>query len=370
MRGEQYRMAESDREGVLGEETVMKKIVMYINQFFGGAGGEEQADYEPRIFEGPMGPGMAVQTELADEAEITRTIVCGDNFMTNHRDEAIARIDKYLEGTEFELFLAGPAFQSGRYGMSCGDICKHIAEKYHVTAVTCMHEENPGVASFAKTPGIYVMRGNKSAVKMRKDTAAMVRMALKLLRREEILWASEEGYFPHGIRADVPCDEAPTDRAVNMMLAKLKGAPYVTEFPIESPDTVTPASAIDVSSSRIAIITTGGLVPAGNPDRIPSGTASIWKRYDITRLDAFRKNEFYSVHGGFSTDKVNEDPEVQVPLSEIKEAEREGLIGTLDDYYYVTTGNLTILKEAKKMGKEIAAKLKEDKMDGAIFVST
>lgn len=347
----------------------MKKIVMYINQFFGGVGGEGQADYEPQIFEGPMGPGTAVQAGLS-EAEITHTLVCGDNFMTGHRDEAVARIDRYLKGIEFDLFLAGPAFQSGRYGMSCGDICKHITENYHVPAVTCMNEENPGVDSFAKTPGVYVMRGNKSAVKMRKDVASMVRMAEKLLKGEEILWASAEGYFPHGIRVDVPCDEAPADRAVNMMLAKLGGASYVTEFPIESSDTVVPAPAIDVSNSKIAIITTGGLVPAGNPDRIPSGTASIWKRYDITKLDAFRKNEFYSVHGGFSTDKVNEDPEVQVPLSEIKEAEREGLIGTLDDYYYVTTGNLTVLKEARKMGKEIAAKLKEDKMDGAIFVST
>lgn len=347
----------------------MKKIVMYINQFFGGVGGEGQADYEPQIFEGPMGPGTAVQAGLS-EAEITHTLVCGDNFMTGHRDEAVARIDRYLKGIEFDLFLAGPAFQSGRYGMSCGDICKHITENYHVPAVTCMNEENPGVDSFAKTPGVYVMRGNKSAVKMRKDVASMVRMAEKLLKGEDILWASAEGYFPHGIRVDVPCDEAPADRAVNMMLAKLGGASYVTEFPIESSDTIVPASAIDVSNSKIAIITTGGLVPAGNPDRIPSGTASIWKRYDITKLDAFRKNEFYSVHGGFSTDKVNEDPEVQVPLSEIKEAEREGLIGTLDDYYYVTTGNLTVLKEARKMGKEIAAKLKEDKMDGAIFVST
>ena len=70
--------------------------------------------------------------------------------------------------------------------------------------------------------------------------------------------------------------------------------------------------------------------------------------------------EFYSVHGGFSTNNVNEDPEVLVPLTALKEAERGGKIGKLDDYYYVTTGNLTILKEARKMGREIVEQLKMD----------
>lgn len=77
----------------------MKKIVMYINQFFGGIGGEDQADFEPVIHDGPMGPGMAVLKGLPD-AEITHTIVCGDNFMTSHGEEALARIDKFLENIE------------------------------------------------------------------------------------------------------------------------------------------------------------------------------------------------------------------------------------------------------------------------------
>jgi len=348
---------------------IMKRIVMYINQFFGGIGGEEQADFEPVINEGAMGPGNAVLGSL-ENAEITHTIVCGDNYMAGHSREALARIDHFLENKEFDLFLAGPAFQSGRYGMSCGEVCKHISEKYKVTAITCMHEENPGVGAFAKTPGVYVVKGNKSSVNMRKDAASMAKLAAKVLAGEEILWADAEGYFPHGVRVDVKCEESPADRAVAMMLAKLGGQHYKTEFPIEQTDTITPAERIEPSASKIGIITTGGLVPVGNPDRIPSGTASIWKRYDITELDAFKKGEYYSVHGGFSTDNVNKDPEVQVPLSVIKEAEKEGKIGVLDNYYYVTTGNLTILKEAKKMGGEISAQLKEDGVQGVIFIST
>ena len=105
----------------------MKRIVMYINQFFGGIGGEDKADYAPSIQEGPVGPGSVILAGLKD-AEITHTIICGDNFMTSRRDEAIGIIDKLLEGVEFDLFLAGPAFQSGRYGMSCGEICRYITE--------------------------------------------------------------------------------------------------------------------------------------------------------------------------------------------------------------------------------------------------
>lgn len=214
------------------------------------------------------------------------------------------------------------------------------------------------------------MRGSKSAVRMRQDASAMAGLAAKVLSGEEILWAEAEGYFPHGVRVSVKSEEAPADRAVRMMLSKLQGQPFKTEFPIEQEDTVVPAAPVDAGRAKIAVITTGSLVPVGNPDRIPSGSASVWKRYDIRRLEAFKKNEFYSVHGGFSTNNVNEDPEVLVPLTALKEAEREGKIGKLDDYYYVTTGNLTILKEARKMGREIVEQLKMDGIQAAILVAT
>ena len=36
----------------------MKKAVLYINQFFGQIGGEEQAGIAPEIHEGQVGPVM------------------------------------------------------------------------------------------------------------------------------------------------------------------------------------------------------------------------------------------------------------------------------------------------------------------------
>ncbi len=348
----------------------MKKAILYINQFFGGVGGEDKADFEPVIKEGAVGPGVAIQGVL-EKAEISYTIICGDNYLNTHKEEAIKRIEGFLKDKEFDIFLAGPAFQAGRYGMNCGEMCKFASDHYGVPTVTSMHEENPGVDSYHSEAGIYIVRGSKSAASLREDVKKMGALANKLLAGEEILWADAEGYFGHGIRKEVFVDKSSADRALDMLLAKLGGDPYQTEYKIEIHDTVAPAPAVaDIKKANLAIITTGGLVPIGNPDRLPSGTATTWKRYPIDHLDAFLPGEYYSVHGGYSTNNVNAYPESQVPLSTIKEMQKEGKFGALHPYYYVTIGNLTLLSAARRMGKEIAQILKEERVDGVIFVST
>lgn len=347
----------------------MKKAIYYVNQFFGGVGGENDADFEPVIKEGPVGPALAMQEKL-EGVEITHTLICGDNFMASHRDEAIERIAKFLEGREFDLFLAGPAFRAGRYGVSCGEICKFIHETYHVPAVTSMHEENAGVELFREYP-FYIMKGGTGAVKMRRDVAAMAEMANKITAGEEILWADAEGYFPHGIRKEVYVEKTAADRTVDMLLAKISGRPYETEFKIEVRDLVVPSKAVaDMSKATLALISTGGLVPIGNPDRLPGGTCSVWVTYDISQMDALKPGEFYSVHCGINTDFVNADPEVLVPLSSFRAAEKEGKIGKLYDHFISTTGNLATYKDARRMGQEIAQKLKAEQIDAALLVST
>ncbi len=66
----------------------MKKAILYINQFFAGIGGEDKADHEPEIREGLVGPAMALNAAL-NGAEVTHTIICGDNFMGSNEDEAV-----------------------------------------------------------------------------------------------------------------------------------------------------------------------------------------------------------------------------------------------------------------------------------------
>jgi len=177
----------------------MKKAIHYINQFFAGIGGEDTADYKPEIREGAIGPALALSTML--NAEVTHTIICGDNYIGSNTDEAIKEILGFLEGKEFDIFVAGPAFQAGRYGVACGNICKAVKEKFNVPVITSMNDENPGVEMFKKD--MYVFRGGKSAAKLKDDVKVMAAFANKILNGEKTGSADEEGFFPRGIRAQV-----------------------------------------------------------------------------------------------------------------------------------------------------------------------
>ena len=57
-------------------------------------------------------------------------------------------------------------------------------------------------------------------------------------------------------------------RGVDMLIKKLAGEPFETELPIPAKDMVDIAPPIkDLSTARIAIVNTGGIVPVDNPDR-------------------------------------------------------------------------------------------------------
>lgn len=67
------------------------KAIHYINQFFGQVGGEDAADSKPLFNEKPIGCSLMLDGLMPD-IEVTNTIVCGDNYITNHTDEALAEI--------------------------------------------------------------------------------------------------------------------------------------------------------------------------------------------------------------------------------------------------------------------------------------
>ena len=72
--------------------TEKKKIVHYINQFFGGIGGEEKADFKPEARPGAVGPGLAFKKELGDAAEIVGTVICGDTYYAENLEKATKEI--------------------------------------------------------------------------------------------------------------------------------------------------------------------------------------------------------------------------------------------------------------------------------------
>lgn len=347
----------------------MKKAIHYINQFFAGIGGEDTADYKPEIREGVVGPALALNSML--NAEVTHTIICGDNYMGSNTDEAIKEILSFLEDKEFDIFIAGPAFQAGRYGVACGNVCKAVNEKFNVPVLTSMNEENPGVEMFKKD--MYIFKGGKSAAKLKDDVKAIAGFANKLLIGEKTGPADVEGFFPRGIRAQVWLESGKTgaERGVEMLINKLNGLPFETELPIPAQDRIPVATPIvDLSKANIAMITTGGIVPVNNPDRIQSASATRWGRYDISNVDKLESGVYKTIHAGFDPAAADADPNVIMPIDAMKVYLKEGKFGRLHDYFYSTVGTGTTQAEAARMAKEIIIKLKEDKVDGVIMTST
>lgn len=348
----------------------MKKTILYVNQFFGQIGGEDKADFEPEIREGLVGPAMELNKQLKG-AEVTHTIICGDNFMGSNEKEAVERILGFLEDKEFDIFFAGPAFQAGRYGNACGVICKAVNEKFNVPVISSMHEENPGVDMFKKD--VVIFPGGKSAAAMRKDITPMVKYGEKILAGEKLGTAEEEGYYVRGIRHQVWLeDKKPAaDRVVEMLIKKLKGEEFKTELPIPKLDRVDIAAPIkDLSKATIALVTSGGIVPVENPDRIQSASATRWGRYSVKGMDRLEAGVFKTIHAGYDPAAADADPNVCVPLDALKAYEKEGKIGEVHEYFYTTVGTGTTQGEAARMAKEIVEYLKEAGVDGVILTST
>lgn len=353
----------------------MKKVIYYVNQFFGGIGGEDTADFEPEIREGKVGPAMAAEPQLED-AEITHTVICGDNFMGSNTEEALSRILEMLEDKEMDLFIAGPAFQAGRYGVACGNVCKAVKERFGTPVLTSMNVENPGVEMFKKD--VIIMDGANAAAKMRKDLKNMCKFANKMLAGDPGLGAEAEGYFPRGYRREFfyehKRENTAAYRGVQMLIKKIKGEPYQTELIIPKKDLVPVAPPVaDLSKATIAMVTTGGIVPVDNPDRIQSASATRWGRYDVSGVDALpnRASDGYkTIHAGFDPAAADANPNVIMPIDAMRQYEKEGKIGKLHEYFYSTVGTGTTESEAARMATEMLPYFKEAGVDAVIMTST
>lgn len=345
------------------------KVVHYINQFFAGIGGEEQAHIEPELREGAIGPGMAINAALGQEAEIVATVICGDSYYNENLESAKETILEMIKSQGADLFIAGPAFNAGRYGVACGDITAAVQEELGLPALTGMYVENPGVDMYKKD--VYIVETRDSAAGMRDAVKKMVPLALKLVNKEEIGTPEEENYYPRGIRKNFFTDKRGSERAVDMLLQKLRKEEYETEFPMPSFDRVEPAAALkDVSKATIAIVTSGGIVPKGNPDRIESSSASKYGEYDIEGVMDLTEATYETAHGGFDPVYANIDADRVIPVDVLRQYEKEGKIGKLYRYFYSTVGNGTAVASAKAFAEEIGQKLVDDGVDAVILTST
>lgn len=346
------------------------RVVHYINQFFANIGGEEKADYPAELRVGEkIGPGLALTQQFGEEAEIVATIVCGDSYFNENLEKAKAEILEMVKGQNPDVFIAGPAFNAGRYGVACGTVCDMVQEELGIPAVTGMYVENPGADMFKNQ--VYMVSTKNSAAGMRDAVKKMAPLAVKLGKGEKIGSSAEEGYMPNGIRVNFFEKERGSQRAVKMLIKKLAGKPFETEFPMPDFDRVDPNPAVkDLAHAKIALVTSGGIVPKGNPDHIESSSASHYGEYDIAGVTDLTEDTYETAHGGYDPVYANEDADRVLPVDVLRDMEKEGIIGELHHLFYTTTGNGTAVASAKAFADEFSKKLVADGVDAVILTST
>ena len=347
----------------------MLKCVHYINQFFAGIGGEEKADYQPELRKGVVGPGAAMNAAFKGEAEIVATVICGDSYFNENEKTALATVLDMIKSENPDFVVCGPAFNAGRYGVACGTVANAVKEQLNLPVVTGMYEENPGADMF-KTK-VYIVPTKNNAAGMGEAVKYMAPLALKLAKGEKLGVSSQEHYMPNGIRTNFFDEKPGAERAVDMLIAKLAGKPFTTEYPMPSFDRVEPGPAItDMKHARIALVTSGGIVPKGNPDHIESSNAQKYGSYCIEGVDTLDGAHYETAHGGYDPSYANENPNRVVPLDVLRDMEKAGEIGSIHPYFYSTVGNGTAVASAKKYGTEIGQKLVDDHVDAVILTST
>lgn len=343
------------------------KVVHYINQFFANIGGEEMAHVAPELRDGIVGPGQALNAAWKGEAEIVKTIVCGDSYFAEHEKEAKEQILAWVKEIKPDFFIAGPAFNAGRYGYACANISIAVQE-LGIPVLTGMYVENPG-ADYKNQ--VMIVSTRDSAAGMRQAAPTMAALSLKLMKGEKIGASAEEGYMNMGIRVNMFEKERGAKRAVDMLINKLNDKPFVTEYPMPSFDRVAPNKAIkDLSKATIALCTSGGIVPHGNPDHIESSSASHYGEYDITGWDVLTPEGWETAHGGYDPIYANANPNRVLPVDVLRDMEKEGKIGKLHNLFYTTVGNGTAVASAKKFAEEYAQKLVSAGVDAVIMTST
>ncbi len=349
-------------------------IIHLVNQFFGGIGGEDKADYAPTIVPGAKGPGNLLEN-LFPELSIDATLVVGDNYIATRTDEAIAKIVDLLRSrmdadpeTRPQLLLAGPCFNSGRYGLGCAAVCQAVHQEFDLPVLSGMSPENPAVVQFKKD--IPIVGTGKDVMNMQQAITAMGKAAKRLLSGEQLL-PERDGVIGSGRRKNYFHKKTGAVRAVDMLLTKLSGKPFVTEYQMPLFERVKPAPAVaDMQSAKIALVTSGGIVPKGNPDRIEAASAGKYGSYSIAGVDVLAPSDFQTAHGGYDPTYANDDPNRILPLDAVRELKKEGLFGSLHETYYATVGNGTSVEKAQAFGSEVAALLVADGVQAVILTST
>jgi len=349
----------------------MVKVLHYLNQFFAGIGGEEKAGQELLFIPGPVGAGAVIENELKSHGVEYATIACGDNYFHEEEEKAIRAMGAALERFQPDVFLAGPAFNAGRYGLACAKVCSWVRDNWRIPAITGMHEDNPGTKEVGRH--VFVIQTGASAAAMRESLKRYTLLVERLLAGNET--AVENFRAEHCLsiprRFTVRFGAPDYVRAVNLLLTKLNGQPYESEIPrVEAKRHLIPNLTGSLTDTTVALVTEGGLVPKGNPDRLESSRGSRYFKYSLNGREDLRRGEFEAMHTGYDTSTVDQDPDRIVPLDAMRVLEKARRFKKLHDYYFVTTGTGAMPSKMEEIGAGIAEELASSGIGAVILTAT
>ena len=342
------------------------RVVCYVNQFYAQIGGEDMAHVGFSVVDKPIGPAMQFANLLKEDCEVVGTVYCGDNYFAEKGEEAAREGLALVKALAPDLFIAGPAFNAGRYGMACGGMVSIVARELGIPTVTGMYPENPAVDLYHKDT--YIIETGILASGMRQAAPKMAGIALRLLKGEHIGSAASEGYVHRDIILNEEQPHNAAHRALEMLLDKLAGRPFESELLPPVFDEVEPAPPVaDVKNIKLALVTDGGFIPEANPDKLKPNGSTTWGHYD---WDTLLGEKHFVIHSGYDGTWVMANPYRLLPMDVLRELVEEKKLGRLDNEVYVATGNCASVAASKAKGEQIAARLMEREVDAVILTST
>ena len=349
----------------------MIKVLHYLNQFFAGIGGEEKAGQEALFLRHAVGVGSVIESALKAHGVEYATIVCGDNYFHEAEPEALRAIGSAIDEFRPDLFLAGPAFNAGRYGLACAKLCSWVRDNWRIPAITGMDENNPGTQEIGRH--VFVVQTGASTASMAETLKRYSLLIEKLLAQDAAAVENFRAEYCLSIprRFTVKTDKPDYVRAADLLLSKLNGQPYASEIPrIETEAHAIPNLAGVLSDATVALVTEGGLVPKGNPDRLESSRGSRYFKYSLAGRDDLKPGEFAAMHTGYDTSTVDQDPDRIVPLDAMRALEKAHRFKKLHDHYFVTTGTGAMPSKMAELGAGIADELATAGVNAVILTAT
>lgn len=342
------------------------RVVCFVNQFFGQIGGEEMAHVGFTVRAEAVGPAKLFERLLGDECQIAGTVICGDNYFAEHVDQAVQEGVELVRGLKPDLLIAGPAFNAGRYGISCGNMAAAVSRELGIPTVTGMYPENPAAEMFRKDT--YILKTGIMSSEMRKVGPRIASLALRLLRGEHVGSAAAEGYINRDIILNEEQESNAAHRAIEMVLKKIRGEEFVSELLPPNFDVVEPAAPVDtLKGKKLALVSDGGLIPENNPDKLKPNGSTTWGCYN---WDTLLEERHFVIHSGYDGTWVLENPYRLFPVDILREKVEQGEIGSLVPEVYVACGNCASVAASKEKGRQIAQALLDKQVQAAILTST